>query len=89
MAEAKRDNNRVTAAIAEDAGVVGGWKADHVTGYALILVTPEVIPPSGVDGNAIRDANRVTSKLALDVNDNGDVGNWMANSAQLAYITIS
>ncbi len=89
MAEAKRDNNRVTAALAEDAGVVGGWKADHATGYALIVVTPEVTPPSGTDGDAIRDKNRVTSKLALGVDDNGNVGDWMADHNQLAYITLS
>ncbi len=89
MADAKRDQNRVTAALAELDSAVGPWKADHVTGFALVLITPETVPPTGADGDAIRDANRVCSKLALDGDDDGDVGNWMADSNQLAYTTNS
>jgi len=88
MAEAKRDNNRVTTVLAEDAGEVGTWKADHVTGYALIVVYPETIAPSGEDGDAIRDNNRVTVKLAEDENSTV-IGPWKADTNQYAYITLS
>ena len=87
MAEAVRDANRVTAALAEDASAVGAWKADHVTGYALVLITPETIAPSTGAGDAVRDANRVCTKLASDTSDGDPVGNWVADTNQLAYTT--
>lgn len=87
MAEAKRDQNRVNALLAVDitTNEVAPVKADHATGYMLILIYPEIVPPTGGDGGAIRDKNRVTSELLLGAN--GDLGNWMADENQHAYIT--
>jgi len=87
MAEAKRDQNRVTSLLAEEyiLGDIGTIKADTSTGEMLVLITPETVAPSGASGDAKRDNNRVTCKLAETIT--GTLGKWLMDTDRNAYVT--
>ena len=88
MADATRDNNRVTVAMLqnEDGTTIGPWLADHSTGYALVIIYP-ASTPTAINTYA-NDKNRV-HPLLLEDDSSGAAVPWLSNSAGGAWITIS
>jgi hypothetical protein len=87
MANANRDNNRVTVKLLEnDDGSVGPWLADNATGYALLVITP-LDAPTAIETYQ-NDKNRVHPILLEDDSD-AATQPWLSNSVGGAWVTIT
>lgn len=66
MAEASRDNNRVTSLTGLDStGVIRAAKVDGVTGRLLVRLAATASPAAQAFTVARRDANRVTTAMCV------------------------
>lgn len=86
MAEAARDQNRVTVLMVTDVntGAVVPALVDHATGYLLLSISGDGTP-NVLTGDAPRDNNRVTACLAED-EVSGDPVPVLADSNGYLYV---